>query len=138
MRRVAWLAFLFAAPCRAQGRGGDSLYPPDRLTVRPAVVAMPTFHYPPELHGHRPHGHIVVRLVLDTAGHVEPSSITILETPDSVLDAATRAFAAAVLFRPAEARGRRVRVEVDLPIDVQAPDTSNRPLPLGAVEQKPA
>jgi TonB family protein len=122
MRRVILMGLLFAAsPCRAQGGGRDSVYEATRLSDLPVVIALPPFRYPADLGPHHPRGRAVVRVVVDTFGRVEPGSIIIIQTPDSELDGSVRDFAAHVLFRPGKARGRAVRVLVDLPIVVEAP-----------------
>lgn len=136
MRRMIAVGLLFAAaPCRAQGP--DSVYEARRLSDLPVVIALPPFHYPAGLGPHPPHGHAVVRVVVDTFGRVEPASVIVIQTPDSVLDGSVREFATHVLFRPGRARGHRVRVLVDLPIEVESPSGPSAPVSLDAVQEKP-
>jgi protein TonB len=62
-------------------------------------------------------GRVVVRLVVDTVGRVEPATITIRESSHDLFTQAVRAILPALRFVPAEAGGRRVRMLVDIPFE---------------------
>ena len=113
--------WLIAVPGWAQGTGSDSAYTSDLVDVKPALVFGPAFRYTPEQIARRISGRVLLRFVVDTLGRVEPMSLSIVDTPDSGLNAASREFARGLLFRPAAAHGRLVRALVELPIDVNPP-----------------
>ncbi len=62
-------------------------------------------------------GRVLLRAIVDTTGRVEPSSITIMKSPDPAFDEPTRRWVLKALFRPARLHGRAVRSYVSLPVD---------------------
>jgi len=65
-------------------------------------------------------GAVVVRVVIDSAGNPEPSTVQVVAGSDSVLVAAARALVLKTLFRPARVRGRVVQGLVDVPVEFSA------------------
>ncbi len=61
-------------------------------------------------------GVALLRVVVDTAGNPERGTAVVLQTPDSQLGVAARAFVLKTLFRPARVRGRPVQVTLDLAV----------------------
>ena len=47
----------------------------------PRLLASPPLQYPDSLRGVGIEGVVVLEFVIDTTGHVEPSSITVIESP---------------------------------------------------------
>lgn len=98
-------------------RSGDA--PWDASVVDRAVVPLGTLrpHYPETMRAMGRSGRAVVRFVVDTLGRVERDGITLVTATDPAFgDAALRAVPG-LRFRPAEARGRKVRQLVELPFD---------------------
>lgn len=62
-------------------------------------------------------GRVVVRLVVDTAGRVEPASVAVLEASHDLFAQAVRAVLATLRFTPAVAGGRKVRMLIELPFE---------------------
>jgi periplasmic protein TonB len=62
-------------------------------------------------------GRVVVRLIVDTVGRVEPASVVIRESSHDLFAQAVRAVLPSLRFVPAEAGGRKVRMLVDLPFE---------------------
>jgi periplasmic protein TonB len=85
---------------------------------RPAALRVaPRPWYPEPLRAARVTGRVVVRLVVDTVGRVEPASVVIRETSHDLFSEAVRAVLPSLRFIPAEAGGRRVRMLVELPFE---------------------
>jgi periplasmic protein TonB len=82
-----------------------------------ALLSPPRPRYPDQLRAAGVTGRVVVRLVVDTAGRVEPASIVVRESSHDLFANAVRAVLAGLRFAPAEAGGRKVRMLVDLPFE---------------------
>jgi protein TonB len=105
--------------------GGELVGPP--LGDRPAtaatvdraaaLLAPPRPRYPDQLRAAGVTGRVIVRLVVDTTGRVEPASVVIRESSHDLFAQAVRAVLPGLRFAPAEAGGRRVRMLVDLPFE---------------------
>jgi TonB family protein len=104
-----------AAPGRA--------FAAESLPERPTVLTRPPLHYPDSLRRAGIDGRVVVRMIVDTLGHPEPSSLEVLESPDSGLTAVAKDFALGSTFRPARRHGQPVRAWVKVPVvfDVAPP-----------------
>jgi len=101
-------------------RGGPSGGEPATVATvdRPAaMVAPPRPRYPDPLRAAGVTGRVVVRLVVDTSGRVEPGSIVIRESSHDLFAQSVRAVLPSLRFTPAEAGGRKVRMLVDLPFE---------------------
>jgi TonB family protein len=90
---------------------------------RPTVLSRPPLRYPDSLRRAGIVGRVVIRIIVDTLGHPEPSSLEVLESPDSGLTAVAKEFALGTAFRPARRRGQAVRAWVKVPVvfDVAPP-----------------
>jgi protein TonB len=101
----------------ARGAGGDQ--PLTLATVeRPAALRSPLRpRYPDQLRAAGVTGRVVVRLVVDTLGRVEPETVVIRESSHDLFASAVRAVLPALRFVPAEAGGRRARMLVELPFE---------------------
>ena len=83
----------------------------------PAILAGPIPSYPDLLRQAGIQGRVVLELVVDTVGHVEPGSIVVVSAAHPGFVAAARQAVAATLFRPARVRGHAVRVRVRIPME---------------------
>ncbi len=72
-------------------------------------LAGPTLIYPPELRRRRVAGDALVRMIVDTLGHVDESDIEVLVTPDSAFIQPLRQMMTAAKFSPARIAGKPVR-----------------------------
>jgi periplasmic protein TonB len=82
-----------------------------------AMLAPLRPRYPDQLRAAGVTGRVVVRLVVDTMGRVEPASVVIRESSHDLFAQAVRAVLPSLRFVPAEAGGRKVRMLVDLPFE---------------------
>ncbi len=100
----------------------NAVYMPSGVDV-PAAYQSGTANpaYPDSLFKAHVAGKVVVRFVVDTAGVVEPLTVTLLSTTDSLFGAAVRTALASARFRPAMLGGQPVRQLVELPFDFQPP-----------------
>ena len=87
-----------------------------------ALLAPPRPRYPDQLRAAGVTGRVVVRLVVDTTGHIEPASVVVRESSHDLFAHAVRAVLPALRFRPAEVGGRKVRMLVDLPFEFRLND----------------
>jgi periplasmic protein TonB len=104
---------------RDSSHPGDGGRPATIATVdrAAALVSPPRPRYPELLRAAGVTGRVIVRLVVDTLGRVEPGSIVVRESSHDLFAGAVRAILPALRFVPAEAGGRRVRMLVDLPFE---------------------
>jgi periplasmic protein TonB len=100
----------------APGRGG---MPATRATVDRAavIVSTPRPRYPEQLRAAGVTGRVLVRLVVDTLGRVEPASVVLRESSHDLFARAVLVTLSGLRFIPAESGGRRVRMLVDLPFE---------------------
>lgn len=102
---------------------GSPVAAPHRLiyeAVERAAVALPgnpTPDYPAALLAAGIEGSVLVELIVDTTGRVEPSSVRIVESDHALFESAVRAVLPRMRFAPAEAGGRRVRQWVRQPFE---------------------
>ena len=92
------------------------VYAMNEVDERPEIVLPPPLRYPEG----GSDGVVVVRLVIDSAGNPEPSSLIATRGSDSVLVGAARAMVLRTLFRPGRVRGRVVQTLVDIPVEFSA------------------
>jgi len=118
MRAIPLVGLVLAAAC-----GSAPFVPPPPPPDR--VYGMKELDEPPEIVLATPlkypeggsDGVVVVRLVIDSAGNPEPSTMIVTRGSDSVLVAAARAMVSRTLFRPGRVRGRVVQALVDIPVE---------------------
>ncbi len=82
-----------------------------------ALIAPPRPRYPEQLRAAGVTGRVIVRLVVDTLGRVEPASVLIRESSHDLFTQSVRAILPALRFVAAEGGGRKVRMLVDLPFE---------------------
>lgn len=107
------------APAGGERAGAGAGEPATAATVdRPAaLIAPPRPRYPDQLRAAGVVGRVVVRLVVDTTGRVEASSVAIRESSHDLFTLSVRAVLPALRFTPAEVGGRKVRMLVELPFE---------------------
>ena len=129
-----------ASPAQQEGDTGR-IYAEDQANITPVLLRQPLPIYPDSLRRAGIGGTVVVRFTLNTTGHPESASIRVLTTPDSALNASARAMVSGSRFSPAQARGRRVRYLLELPIQFDPRDTAPPPPPVytmgDSLEQAP-
>lgn len=91
----------------------------------PILLAAPPPAYPPLLRQAGISGRVVLQAVLDTNGRAEPASIKVVTTSHAGFERPGREWMLKALFRPARARGRAVRVLVNLPLDFTITSSSS-------------
>ncbi|MGH7531326.1 MAG: energy transducer TonB [Gemmatimonadales bacterium] len=104
-----------AAPAPARAHTTDSVYA--EVDEKAELLALPQPEYPAMLRRAGVQGTVVVEVVIDTRGRVEPGSPRVVLSPyprfnEPALEAIQRA-----TFRPARIQGRPVRVRVRVPIE---------------------
>lgn len=95
-----------------------SVYRPESVEVQARYVAGSARPiYPDSLLRGRVAGRVVARFAVDTGGHVEEATITIVSASAPAFGTAVRDALPDARFRPAETGGRKVRALVTLPFD---------------------
>jgi len=84
-------------------------------------LTAPQFVYPRELRRRRVAGAAVVRMLVDTLGHVDERNIEILEMPDSAFSVALKQTLTTVLFSPARIAAKPVRSLVSYRFNIAPP-----------------
>ena len=104
---------------------------------KPVRLTGPPIAYPLALRQRHVEGQALVTATVDTLGRVEDGSIKVLETPDSGFIEPLKGMLAASTYAPGRVRGRPVRTELFLPIDlkVNEPPPSPTQLVTAAREQ---
>ena len=85
----------------------------------------PSLVYPVELRRRRLGGHALVRAVVDTLGHIEGRTFSILESPDSAFNAPLQRMVFAAQFTPGRVKGHPVRSTIDLGFMLNPPAPEN-------------
>jgi protein TonB len=83
----------------------------------PVMLAGPVPAYPELLRQAGVQGRVVLEVVVDTAGRVEPGSFVVVTAVHGAFVTSAQQALAGTLFRPARVHGRGVRVRVSIPID---------------------
>ncbi len=86
------------------------------VDVPPVAVSHPAIVYPPEMQALRVGGTVVVEARVDTAGHVTPGSVRVLQSPNPGLEREALRVVAAAVYRPARRGGHAVAVTIRQPI----------------------
>jgi TonB family protein len=87
------------------------------VTGRPDVIACSTVTYPVELRRAGIQGRVVIEIVLDTLGRIEPGSTRLVLASHPGFESAGRTVVSTCRFRPAQLHGRPVRVRVRVPVN---------------------
>ena len=101
------------APTAASGLGAPSATGVDE---QPTLVTHPPIRYAREMQALRVGGTLIVEATLDTTGHVIPSSVKIVQSPNPMFDAEARRVVLAATYRPARQGGKAVRTVIRQPI----------------------
>jgi TonB family protein len=115
------LAALPATTDRARPPPGDNTGPfeEDVLTTRPDIIRgtcrLP--HYPESMRQAGIEGRVLLELVIDTLGRVEPGSVRVISSNHAPFEAPAIFTARSCSFRPGRIDGRAVRVRVQVPIN---------------------
>ncbi len=87
---------------------------------RPVLLTIPKVDYRSCLQDAGVRGHALVRLMVDTTGHVENGSVVVEQSAGTLLDSLAIAASRGLVFRPARESGSPVRMAVILPFDFGA------------------
>jgi TonB family protein len=101
-------------------RAFASAQTPNEVDEPPVLLSQPQVDYRPCLQDAGMHGRAVVRLMVDTTGHVEDTSVVLAQSAGTILDSLATAASRGLVFRPARVGGLRVRMPVVLPFDFGA------------------
>ena len=102
---------IVAAPADTQAH--DTL----SLTVRPSRIYSPPAHYPDSLLAFGVEGHVVLEVIIDTLGLVEPTSVRVVSATHRDYVAPAVELALKSEFCPGIHAGHPVRVRTLLPIN---------------------
>lgn len=97
--------------------GQQDLWDGPFVDEAPEILAGPVPAYPELLRQAGIQGRVVLEAVVDTAGRVDPGSMTVVSATNPGFVAPARQALAATLFRPGRVHGRAVPVRVRLPVE---------------------
>ncbi len=73
--------------------------------------------YPESLRQSGIDGHVLVRFVVDTMGHVDMASVQVVQSTHNLFTRSVREALSSLRFRPMEAQGKRVRSLAEMPFE---------------------
>ncbi len=82
----------------------------------PERIFCPAPEYPPDLMAAGIHGSVLLRFVVDTMGHVEPSSVEVLSSTHKEFERSATTMIRDCRSRPGRVRSWAVRTRVQMPI----------------------
>lgn len=100
---------------------GLRIYTANQVDERATWQSGRSLTYPPELRRRRISGQAVISAVVDTTGHVEASSIRVLDVPDSGFITPLRDMLLGATFSPGRVKGQVVRSTIDLSFTLTPP-----------------
>jgi TonB family protein len=128
LQRAGVLLAVVAAPLRLASQPQqpvrrDGFYTSNSVDELPHRLSGPPVQYPAGLlrAAVHPAGLVRVAAIVDTSGRVEPHSVEVLSTPDSVLFEPVRQMLLASQFSPGRLKGVTVRVMIQMAVDVRPP-----------------
>jgi len=86
------------------------------LEERPRTITCPPPPYPDAMRAAGMEGQVVLQVVIDTLGRVEPGSVRVVTSPHDSLTSAARRSVLVCQFTPGRWHGHPVRTLVDIPI----------------------
>jgi len=115
--------------CPPPGLDLSLIFDTSAVTIRPSRVSSPPVRYPDELRARGIQGRVMLELVIDTTGRVEPGSIRVVAATHRAFGGAAAQMVANSRFWPARIAGRKVRVRVQLPVNfrIQVGGTETTP-----------
>ena len=123
---LALFTSVFAAACAQAQQELDlsAVFAEAAVDSVPERKSCPTAEYPPELQAAGVEGSVLLRFVVDTMGHVEPSSVEVLRSTHEGFEQAATTMIRQCRFRPGRVRGWVVRTRVQVPIMFRLHTTS--------------
>ena len=114
--------FCLLPPPAAQQPDGDTsaIFMEAIVEERPALLSAPKVQYPTSLKNAGVEGQVLVQAVIDTTGRAVPSTVKVLQSPNSGFDGAARDYVQKAMFRPARIHGRAVRVLMQVRVEFRA------------------
>ena len=83
----------------------------------PVRLWSPPLTYPPAMFVAGVEGEVLLQALVDSTGHVVPSSVRVVRSSNSAFDAPAAAMLRGTRFRPARQGGRPVNALVEVPVD---------------------
>jgi TonB family protein len=108
------------APAPAVGAWADTVYAEAEVDEKAELLSSPPAEYPWILRRAGIQGRVVVQVVIDTLGRVEPGSRRVVSSSNPGFDEPALNAVREAVFRPARVHGRVVRVRVRAPIEFNA------------------
>jgi TonB family protein len=112
-----------AGPVAVERVRGDTTVPSGGalgVDHSPDILKGPVPHYPEHLRRAFASGRVLLAGVLDTSGHIEPTSILVIENPHDDFAREARHYFERATFRPAVIGGKPVSACVTLPVEFRA------------------
>ncbi|HET7250193.1 MAG TPA: energy transducer TonB [Gemmatimonadales bacterium] len=94
----------------------DAVLSVDVVQEKPERLAGPQPVYPPLLQQAQIEGQVMVEAIIDTLGHVEPTSLKVVQTANPGFNESAKQAVLHSLFRPARVYGKAVRVLIHIPM----------------------
>lgn len=93
------------------------VYREGQVDEKPRILVQPRLTYPPQLFEQGVQGRVIVGAIIDSTGRVEPSSVTVLRSPNSDFDDVCIDYVLHAKYRPGQLAGHAVSVFMRIPID---------------------
>jgi len=96
-------------PTRVDSSGFGAVLAQAEVDQPAEAIHQPKPRYPPVLQHAGIEGRVLVEFIIDTVGHVEPTSLRVVESSNAGFEAAAGETLRRSVFRPARVQGRPVR-----------------------------
>src|SRR6267154_922582 len=84
---------------------------------KPQMLSHPPLRYPEQLRQAGIEGRVVIRLIVDATGRIEPTVVKIITTANPGFNEPAKRMILGARYRPGEVHGHAMRVVLDQPID---------------------
>ena len=104
-------------PCQDNPSSDTTVFDTTQVSRRPDIVSGPDLEYPDRLRSQGISGRVVLSMIINADGRVEPQSIERVFSVHPEFERSARRYLREVVFNPGCREGQAVRVRVRIPID---------------------
>ncbi len=115
--RSAGFADPHAASCQGNPSSDTTVFDTTQVSPRPEILRGPLLEYPNRLRNHGVSGRVVLSMIINADGSLEPGSIERVRSDHPDFEKASIRYLRKAVYSPGCRAGQAVRVRVAIPID---------------------